>query len=109
MFLFLCIQSDGVTRGFFLLFFGLTMYLGEKGHNRQDKMVSIPWNSGAFLVYICSQAGWIVAEVGRQPWTIQDLLPVSASASSVSSSAVLTTIILFFALFTALLELRSES
>lgn len=89
--------------GFFLLFFGLTIYLEKKGTIGRTKwfqylgILSIP------LVYICSQAGWIVAEVGRQPWTIQDLLPVSASASSVSSSAVLTTIILFFALFTALL------
>ncbi len=55
------------------------------------------------LVYICSQCGWIVAEVGRQPWTVQDLLPVSASVSGVSASNVAVTIIIFFGLFTALL------
>lgn len=27
------------------------------------------------LAYIAGQAGWIVAEVGRQPWAIQDILP----------------------------------
>lgn len=26
------------------------------------------------VVWICSEAGWIVAEVGRQPWTIQNIL-----------------------------------
>ena len=27
------------------------------------------------LVYLAGQAGWIVAEMGRQPWVVQDLLP----------------------------------
>lgn len=27
------------------------------------------------LGYIASEAGWVVAEVGRQPWAIQDLMP----------------------------------
>ena len=55
------------------------------------------------LVYLCSQAGWIVAEVGRQPWTIQDLLPVNAAVSGVSAGSVKTTLIMFFILFTVLL------
>ena len=55
------------------------------------------------LVYICSQSGWIVAEVGRQPWTIQDLLPVQAAVSGVSASNVYTTVVIFFVLFTVLL------
>jgi cytochrome d ubiquinol oxidase subunit I len=59
--------------------------------------VSVP------LVYICSQSGWIVAEVGRQPWTIQDLLPVHASVSGVSASNVYATLAIFFVLFTVLL------
>ena len=55
------------------------------------------------LVYICSQSGWIVAEVGRQPWTIQNLLPVNAAVSGVESGNVLTTLIIFAVLFTAML------
>jgi len=54
-------------------------------------------------VYICSQSGWIVAEVGRQPWTIQNLLPVNAAVSGVESGNVLTTLIIFAVLFTAML------
>ena len=45
----------------------------------------------------------MVAEVGRQSWTIQDVLPVRAATSAVSSGNVMTTFILFAVLFTALL------
>ncbi|MCF0175453.1 MAG: cytochrome ubiquinol oxidase subunit I [Bacteroidales bacterium] len=62
-------------------------------------LLSIP------LVYICGQAGWIVAEAGRQPWTIQDLLPVGVAVSSLGAAAVKTTFFIFltvFALFLAI-------
>lgn len=55
------------------------------------------------LIYIAGQAGWIVAEVGRQPWTIQGLLPVNAAVSSVSVGAVQTTFFIFVAIFTLFL------
>jgi cytochrome d ubiquinol oxidase subunit I len=55
------------------------------------------------LVYICSQCGWIVAEVGRQPWAIQDLLPVGVAISQIPVSAVMTTFCIFALLFTLLL------
>ena len=60
------------------------------------------------LVYICSQAGWVCAEVGRQPWAIQDLLPVNAAVSALQSPAVRITFFIFLVIFTLLLiaELR---
>ena len=63
-------------------------------------IISIP------LVYICGQAGWIVAEVGRQPWTIQDLLPVGVAVSSVSAAAVKTTFFIFLAVFALFLVIE---
>ena len=51
------------------------------------------------LVYVCGQCGWIVAEVGRQPWTIQGLLPVNVAISSLSVQAVMTTFFIFLAVF----------
>ena len=65
-------------------------------------MLSIPF------VYLAGQAGWIVAEVGRQPWVIEGLLPVKAAVSSVSVGAVQTTFWLFVAIFTLflLIEMR---
>ena len=63
-------------------------------------MLSIP------LVYLAGQAGWIVAEVGRQPWVIDGLLPVKAAVSSVSVAAVQTTFWLFVAIFTLFLVIE---
>ncbi|MDR2845357.1 MAG: cytochrome ubiquinol oxidase subunit I, partial [Puniceicoccales bacterium] len=60
------------------------------------------------LAYIASQAGWIVAEVGRQPWAIQDILPVMAAVSNIGTGSVKLTFFIFLILFTVLLvaELR---
>lgn len=55
------------------------------------------------LAYIASEAGWIVAEVGRQPWTIQDILTTSVSTSHLSASSVQITFWIFSVLFTVLL------
>ncbi len=63
-------------------------------------LLSIP------LVYLAGQAGWIVAEVGRQPWVIDGLLPVNAAVSSVSVGAVQTTFWLFVAIFTLFLVIE---
>ena len=58
------------------------------------------------LVYICGQCGWIVAEVGRQPWTIQGLLPVNVAISSLSAGAVRTTFFVFLAVFALFLAIE---
>lgn len=52
---------------------------------------------------IASQAGWVVAEVGRQPWAIQDLLPVTVARTNLTSGTVQTTFYMFLILFTLLL------
>jgi len=56
-----------------------------------------------FLGYVASQAGWLVAEVGRQPWAIQDILPVAVARSNLTTATVQTTFFLFLLLFTILL------
>lgn len=60
-------------------------------------MICIP------LVWVCSEAGWVVAEVGRQPWIIQDLMPVTAAVSDISASSVQLTFWMFAVVFTAFL------
>ncbi len=60
-------------------------------------LISIP------LAYIASESGWVLAEMGRQPWIIQDLMPVSAAVTRISTGSVMTTFILFALMFTALL------
>lgn len=55
------------------------------------------------LAYIASEAGWIVAELGRQPWAIQDMLPTVAAVSDLKSGSVALTFFIFLVLFTVLL------
>lgn len=88
---------------YFIVMFAIALrfiYKGTLGQRRKFLyllLFSIP------LPYIAGQAGWIVAEVGRQPWVIQDYLPTVAAVSQIDASAVQVTFWLFFVVFTALL------
>jgi cytochrome d ubiquinol oxidase subunit I len=55
------------------------------------------------LAYVASECGWIVAEMGRQPWVIQDLMPTMAAVSNIDSMSVKITFFLFLVVFTGLL------
>ena len=77
-------------------------------YNRRDKLAEKRWLLRLAilcipLAYLASQAGWVVAEVGRQPWVIQDLMPVGVGVSKLPGESVATTFFIFLALFTALL------
>ncbi|MBN2384226.1 cytochrome ubiquinol oxidase subunit I [bacterium] len=47
------------------------------------------------LPYLAIELGWIVAEVGRQPWIVYGLMKTSAAASPLASPHVLLTLIGF--------------
>jgi len=87
----------------FLLIFMVSLWLVLKKPIEKYKwflrlsVLAIP------LTYLAGQTGWIVAEMGRQPWVVQDLLPVSAAVSRIEVGAVQTTFILFAIIFTTLL------
>ena len=53
--------------------------------------------------YVCLESGWIVAEMGRQPWVIQDIMPTFAAISNIEVASVQTTFWMFAVLFTVLL------
>jgi cytochrome bd ubiquinol oxidase subunit I len=88
---------------FFILVFSLALIFLFKGTLVNNKwflwiaLLSIP------LPYVAGELGWIVAEVGRQPWIIQNLLTVKNAVTQVTTGSVITTFILFAILFTALL------
>lgn len=90
--------------GGYLLLLMLTILWAER-HKRLCHMRWLLWAAmlSIPLVYLSGQAGWIVAEVGRQPWVIQGLLPVKAAVSGVSANAVKTTFFLFIIIFTLFL------
>jgi cytochrome d ubiquinol oxidase subunit I len=58
------------------------------------------------LAYVASESGWLVAEFGRQPWTIQDMLPTWVAVSDLQSSSVMLTFFLFLILFTTMLAVE---
>ena len=93
-----------ITGGYLLLLFVMLIFV----YYRKPEFLEKPWLHWVCiisipLVWICSQAGWVLAEVGRQPWTIQDLLPVQAAVSAIPSGNVVLTFCLFALLFTMLL------
>ena len=93
-----------VILGFaFVAFFLVFIYLSWKNQLQKYKWLLRISIFFIPLAYIASQAGWVVAEVGRQPWLIQDLLPRIAAVSHIDASAVQTTFFLFLAIFTSLL------
>ncbi len=56
------------------------------------------------LPYIAALAGWVLSEVGRQPWIVQGLLKtVDANSPSVSTATIVTSLGTFVALYAALL------
>lgn len=51
------------------------------------------------LPYIAIQAGWVLAEVGRQPWIVYGMLKTADAASPVAASQVLTSLVAFVAVY----------
>ncbi len=51
------------------------------------------------LPYISIQMGWVLAEVGRQPWIVYGLMKTKDAASPIAGSQVLTTLIGFFLIY----------
>ena len=88
---------------YFIALFGLVFFFSYRKKIEKANwllwicLLSIP------LGYVAGELGWAVAEVGRQPWAIQDVLPVQAAISSISTDSVKITFFLFLILFSALL------
>ena len=87
---------------FFIFFFTVILFFSLRGELPKRKfwlrlaILTIP------LAYLASECGWLVAEFGRQPWTIQDLLPTMASVTKINAGTVQLTFWLFALTFTVL-------
>jgi cytochrome bd ubiquinol oxidase subunit I len=92
-----------VAAGFWML---LLMVLGFYYNSRrvvQDRrwllrlfVLSIP------VPWLAAETGWFVAEFGRQPWAIGEVLPTSIAVSSLSASDVAMSLAGFIAFYTVL-------
>ncbi|MAD42416.1 MAG: cytochrome ubiquinol oxidase subunit I [Arcobacter sp.] len=87
----------------FTLLFAMVLFFATKRDilNYPLLLKSALWSIP--LGYIASEAGWVVAEVGRQPWAIQDLMPVGIAATKIASTNVMISFFIFATLFTVLL------
>lgn len=87
----------------FILLFVLSWWYAKK--RKYDRFRFIPYLAILCvpLAYIASQCGWIVAEVGRQPWVVQNLMPTNVAVTRIASGWVVTTFWMFATLFTLLL------
>ena len=89
-----------------------TIGLLPETHADMHEIAGLPawhyWTAIALvpLAYIASESGWLVAEFGRQPWTIQDMLPTWVAVSDINSASVALTFFLFLFLFTLMLAVE---
>jgi cytochrome d ubiquinol oxidase subunit I len=85
-----------------VIFLGVLFFLFRKTLEKQTWFLRVAVLS-LLLGYVAQETGWIVAEVGRQPWAIQGLLPVGVAISDLTTGTVQLTFFMFLTLFTVLL------
>jgi len=95
----LCFASFHLMAGLGTYMFGVA-WLGVFLH-RKRKLYDKRWMMGLFMLglpsaYAANEAGWVAAEVGRQPWVVQGMLRTSqANSHSVPAEQVLISIVMF--------------
>lgn len=87
----------------FILLFILSWWYAKKRKFHKFRFIPYFALTCIPLAYIASQCGWIVAEVGRQPWVVQNLMPTNVAVTRIASGWVITTFWMFAILFTLLL------
>jgi cytochrome d ubiquinol oxidase subunit I len=90
----------------FLFIFSASFYFLIRKRLAQQRwllklaVVSIP------LPWVAAELGWVVAEYGRQPWTIAGILPTHLSASTLQVSNLYFSLAGFIAFYTLLLVIE---
>ena len=86
------------------MLFPLLMLIGWL---RRNKLVESPWFLKIMILamplpYIAAEAGWVVAEVGRQPWVVYGVMKTADAVSPISTPQVLVTFIAFIGVYSLL-------
>lgn len=74
----------------------------------RQKIEEKPWVLKAALwsiplPWIAVEAGWFVAEYGRQPWAVGEVLPIDMAISNLAASEIITSLVMIFVLYTVFL------
>jgi cytochrome d ubiquinol oxidase subunit I len=85
-----------------LVICGLTLRGANQG-KQPSKVALYLLVFGPLIPFICIQAGWVVAEVGRQPWVVYNLLLTADGISPVVSAPEILITIVLFVVFYAIL------
>lgn len=90
--------------GFYLFLFMAVVFCASVRRNIEKRRLllkvavfSIP------LPWIAAELGWCLAEFGRQPWSIQDVLPTAVAHSDLGVITLLLTIVGFILIYTVLI------
>ncbi|MBS7455696.1 cytochrome ubiquinol oxidase subunit I [Coralloluteibacterium stylophorae] len=89
--------------GFYLIaFFATAFWLATRG--RLESKRWFLWAAAASLPlpWIASECGWFVAEYGRQPWSIEGVLPTFYAASGLQLHDILISLVGFVVIYTGL-------
>jgi len=89
--------------GLIFLIFATALWISSHNAHRKYPLLlkAFLWSMPA--PWIASMCGWILAEYGRQPWTVYGMLPTHISASSLSSANLWGSIAGFVGFYTLLL------
>ena len=92
---------------FFILFFATAFYLATvRNFSKRWFLRTAVWIIP--LPWVAAEFGWILAEIGRQPWAVDGMLPTFLAASSLTVPQLWATIIGFTLLYgsLAVIEVR---
>lgn len=86
-----------------LVLFCAAFYYNHKGkiHDKKWLLRCALWSIP--LPWIAAECGWIVAEYGRQPWVVAEILPTYMGVSTTTVQQVLSSLMGFFIFYTLLL------
>jgi cytochrome d ubiquinol oxidase subunit I len=96
-----------VACGFLMFALFACAFWASARKNEEQKPWLLRWALYSLpLPWLAAQAGWIVAEHGRQPWSIAEVLPVHLSTSTISAGDVLGSLLALLAFYSLLLVIE---
>ena len=96
-----------VASGFLMLGLFICAFWASARKNEEKKRWLLKWALLSLpLPWVAAQTGWIVAEHGRQPWSIAEVLPVHLSTSTVSAADVWGSLLALLAFYSVLLVIE---